>query len=337
MLKRVFYVLTLVALVTTGTSPSISAQEETRTPILIDTDMSQDDWMAILYLLQHSEVEVLAITVTGTGIAHCDPGVQNTMNLLALAGNPDIPVACGRETPLQGDHAFPAEWREGPDAMLGLSLPQNSNPLPEGTAVDLLTTTVQDSPDKITVVALGPLVNLAEAFTAEPALVENVAMVYMMGGAVDVPGTVWIEGLIEDPVAEWNIWVDPLAAQQVFESGVPITLVPLDATNDVPIKYKFHREYEDTATTPEAQFVIEVTKILWQVPDYYFWDALCAAIATDESLTTLEERTLIVIIEEGAESGRLVEGENGTTMRVAFGADQERFERLFMTVLNSAN
>jgi inosine-uridine nucleoside N-ribohydrolase len=337
MLTRLFCALVMAALVAAMLPLSVVAQEEVRTPVLIDTDMSQDDWMAILYLLQHSEVEVLAITLTGAGIAHCDPGVQNTMNLLALAGNPEIPVTCGRETPLEGNHAFPDQWREGPDAMLGLPLPENTSPLLEIAAVELLTNTIQNSSDKITLVALGPLTNLAEAFTAKPTLVENVAMVYIMGGAVNVPGTVWIPGVVEDPVAEWNIWVDPLAALQVLESGVPITLVPLDASNDVPLTYKFHREYEDTAATPEAKFVIDVTKILSGSQGYYFWDPLAAAIATDESLTTIEERTLTVVTEEGALSGQLVEAEDGIAIRVAFGADSERFKVLFMTVLNSTD
>jgi inosine-uridine nucleoside N-ribohydrolase len=336
MLTRLFCALVMAALVAAMLPLSVVAQEEVRTPVVIDTDMAQDDWWAILYLLQHDEIEVLAITVTGTGIAHCDPGVQNTMNLLALAGNPDIPVACGRETPLEGDHAFPDEWREGPDGMMGISLPENPNPLPEDTASDLLTATIQESPAEITLVALGPLTNLAEAFTAEPELVENVAMIYIMAGAIDVPGNVWVPG-VTNPVADWNTYIDPLATQQVLESGAPITFVTLDATKDVPVTYEFYQEYRDSATTPEAKFAIEVVSFLYRDPSFCFWDALCAAIATDESLTTIEERTLIVITQQGTESGRLVENEDGTTVRVAFGADQERFEALFMTVLNNTS
>ena len=88
-------------------------------PFIIDTDMAADDWMAILYLLQRPDVDVRAITVTGAGEAHCQPGVQNALGLTALAGRPQIPVACGRETPLKGDHAFPMDWRKNVDALLG--------------------------------------------------------------------------------------------------------------------------------------------------------------------------------------------------------------------------
>jgi len=77
-------------------------------PIIIDTDMSIDDLMAILYLLQRGDVSVKAITVTGTGLAHGAPGTKNALDLLALTGNAEIPIACGRETPLACDHEFPA-------------------------------------------------------------------------------------------------------------------------------------------------------------------------------------------------------------------------------------
>jgi len=87
-------------------------------PLIIDTDMAMDDWLAILYLLQRKDYDVVAITVVGTGEAHCAPGVRNARGLLALAGYKQIPVACGRETPFDGGHAFPDEWRTGVDTCL---------------------------------------------------------------------------------------------------------------------------------------------------------------------------------------------------------------------------
>jgi pyrimidine-specific ribonucleoside hydrolase len=322
----------VVILLAAGLPAGISAQAPEPVPVIIDTDMGADDWMAILYLLQHRQVETLAITVTGTGIAHCDPGTQNAMNLLALTGEPDIPVACGRETPLQGDHAFPDEWRAGPDAILDLDLPENPNPPPEITAVDLLAATMAESPEPVVLITLGPLTNVAEALAAQPDLAESISRMVITGGAVEAPGTV--PGMTGDPVAEWNIWIDPLAAQPVFESGVPITLVPLDATNQVPVTPRFAEEH--TAATPEAEFVLAVVNIVAQYGDFYFWDPLGAAIATDDSLATLEERHLVVTTDEGAESGRLVDSEQGSAIRVAVDADAARFETLFMDTLNQA-
>ena len=92
--------------------------------VVFDTDLAFDDIMALLYLLQRDDVAIDAVTIPGTGEAHCDPGVQNALRLLTLGGNHDTPVACGRETPLQGSNAFPDEWRAAVDDLSMLDLPQ---------------------------------------------------------------------------------------------------------------------------------------------------------------------------------------------------------------------
>jgi inosine-uridine nucleoside N-ribohydrolase len=307
-------------------------------PLVIDTDMAVDDWMAILYLLQRPDVQVEAITVTGAGEAHCDPGIQNALGLLSLAGDPDVPVSCGRETPLQGNHAFPTSWREMVDGMLGLPLPSNPNPPSSRTAVELLISVIQSSPEKVVLVALGPLTNVAEALQSEPSLVDNLEMIYIMGGAVDVPGNLQVPGFeIDNGVAEWNIYVDPQAAAIVFQSGAPITLVALDATNDAPITMGFYRRLEAGRTTPEAEFVYQVLSRMQEFinsGEYFFWDPLAAAVATSESLVTIQPQTLKVIEEEGPESGRTLVAEDGSNVRLCTNADSPRFEELFLDTLN---
>ena len=170
--------------------PFVSAQEvqPATVPIIIDTDMALDDWLAILYLTQHPDVELLAVSLAGTGEARCDPGVQNTLGLLELANHHEVPVACGRDTPLEGNNSFPIWLRDQVDSMAGLELPENINPPFEGTALELLISTIQASSKPVTLVTLGPLTNVAEAFEAEPTLIDNIQMIYIMGGAVDVPG-----------------------------------------------------------------------------------------------------------------------------------------------------
>ena len=206
---------TVLAFASLGFSAAQEEEDTSTKPIIIDTDMALDDWLAILYLLQRPEVDVLAVTVTGAGEAHCEPGVQNALGLLALAGNPDIPIACGRETPLQGDHTFPQWLRDYVDTLLGLELPANPNPAFDGSAVDLLTSAIQESSEKVTVVTLGPLTNIAEAFETDPTLIGNIEMIYIMGGAVDVPGNVGFMVSGND-AAEANIYVDPSAAAAVL-------------------------------------------------------------------------------------------------------------------------
>ncbi|MEJ2759896.1 MAG: nucleoside hydrolase, partial [Anaerolineales bacterium] len=303
-------------------------------PVVVDTDMAPDDWLAILFLLGRSDIEVQAITVTGAGEAHCPAGTRNARNLVALAGRPEIPVACGRETHLEWDHAFPTAWRERVDDLLGLTLPENRTEPSGQSAVELLTRIIQGSPQKVHLITLGPLTNVAEALEAEPGLVMNLEMITVMGGAVGVSGNIGSSSDIENEVAGWNFYVDPRAAAEVFSSGAPITLVPLDATNTVPVTEAFITRLENDRSTSVAEFVYRVLNAqeeFIRTGSYYFWDPLAAGIATDQGLGSFQEISLIVVEEEGAESGRTLESENGVVVLVAMNAYQERFEVLFLS------
>lgn len=306
-------------------------------PILIDTDMAADDWLAILYLLQHPGADVQAITVTGAGEARCDAGVRNALDLAALAGRPQIPVACGRETPLRGDHVFPTEWRERVDRLLGLSLPRNERVRVAEGAVALMSLIIQASPFPVHLIALGPVTNVAEMLEAEPAVASNLRAITIMGGAVRVPGNVGPSSDIDNDVAEWNIYVDPHALAVVFASGVPVTLVPLDATDQAPVTESFVNRLKKDRSTSVAEFTYRVmTK---QEDDIragyrYFWDPLAVAVALDSSLSPIEEMRLTVIEQEGPRSGQTAESDGGHPAQVAVGADLARFESLFLDALN---
>ena len=310
-------------------------------PVIIDTDMAADDWMAILYLLNRPDVSVAAITVTGTGEAHCEPGIKNALSLAALAGQPDIPVSCGRTTPLQGDHAFPPDWRTRVDALAGLTLQSNPASVTPQSAVDLLTAQIRSMPGKVTIIALGPLTNLAEALQSASEIKENIEMVYIMGGAVDVPGNVGFSHAgIDNSVADWNIYVDPRAAAIVLQSGAPVTLIPLDATDHVPVTTDFVERLKDDRQTPETMFIYDVlSKTQYsnfvQIGGYYFWDPSAAAILTDNSLSDFETWAISVIEEEGDQSGWTQASESGTPVRMAVDVDTERFEQLFLDTLNA--
>ncbi len=305
-------------------------------PVVIDTDMATDDWLAILYLLGRSDVDVRAITVTGAGEAHCSPGTRNALNLVALAGRPEIPVACGREAPLEGDHAFPTAWRERVDKLLGLTLPENSREASGETAVELLRRIIQESPRKVHLLVLGPATNVAELWEDEPALAMNLEMITLMGGAVEVPGNVGASSDIENDTADWNFYVDPRAAAVVIRSGAPVTLVPVDATNHVPVTMDFYNRLKKDRTNAVAEFTYRVLseQIDFIRVGYYFWDPLAAAIITEPGLCTYQEMPIVVVEEEGPESGRTLKSEQGSVIRVAMTADLERLETLFLDTIN---
>jgi inosine-uridine nucleoside N-ribohydrolase len=318
--------------------PSLAASVGPPRPVVVDTDLAADDWMALLYLLRRPDVAVKAITVTGVGETHCAPGVRHALGLVALANRGAIPVACGRTTPLRGNHVFPAQWRTDVDSLFGLTLPNPTSSMSRQTAVDLLTSVIQASPRKVVLLTLGPLTNIAEALQRTPSLVKMLAMIYIMGGAVEVPGNIAVSGVgIANTVAEWNMYVDPHAAQVVLASGAPITLIPLDATNHVPMTNAFYRRLKADQGSPVAGFVLDVLTQrypLIQSGGFYFWDPLAAAILTDEGLATLQPRALSIVETEGPESGRTQDTAGGAMARVALSADAGRFEQLFLSTLN---
>ena len=208
--------------------------------LIIDTDMSFDDLMAILYLLSRKECELLAITVSGTGICHARQGATNALHLLSLAGKEaqGIPVALGDEQPLDGFHSFPEPSREAADGLYGAQLPSSAAQPVHLPTVDLLITQLTHAERPVTILCIAPLTNIAQALTSVPAIKAKIERLVIMAGALGVKGHVVIPGFTDDlknEVTDWNSYVDPLAAQQVFRSGVPITLVPLDATNEVPL------------------------------------------------------------------------------------------------------
>jgi pyrimidine-specific ribonucleoside hydrolase len=318
--------------VVSGTT-AVSAQDPV--PVVIDSDMISDDWMATLFLLNDPDFTVKAITVTGTGFAYCDAGVQSALGLLALTDYGDVPVSCGAESPMMGDNAPPAEWRTTVETVEGLDLPEGGDPVAQD-AVTLFTSVIQDSPEPVTVLALGPLTNVGEALEATPELVDNIEMIYVMGGAVDVEGSSVSE---KNTVAEWNMYCDPHAARLVFESGAPITLVPLDATNEVPVTPEFVAQLDAEKTTPESEFVAALlanNAESIEAGSYYFWDPLAAAVMSDPSLVTLTPRDVTVIDIPGApDDGRTKPVANGSEILVATAPDGEGVEASLIAAWNS--
>ena len=306
-------------------------------PVILDVDMAHEDMHAALFLLAHPNVDVRAITVTGTGEAHCGAGVENALGIVTVSGQSDIPVSCGREIPLEGDHQFPAEWRLDADQAYGVTIPDDGEPSPLN-APELIVSTLQNTDEKISIVAVGPLTNIADAIQKAPEIVSRIEAVFIMGGAVDVDGNVGMSGVgIDNPFAEWNIYIDPVAANLVLGSGAPIVLVPLDATRDAPVTRRFYDSLNENRDTPAANLVFELMTANIGFIDsggFQFWDSLTAAIFTDETIATFEDMTLRVVEEEGTESGYTKPSPDGYPVRVAVKADQSGFEALFITILN---
>jgi pyrimidine-specific ribonucleoside hydrolase len=303
------------------------------TGVVVDGDGAFDDIKALVYLLDQPDVEVLAVTVSGTGIAHCPSAAENTAAMLERIGVSGVPVACGRTTPLEGSNSAPEAWRNAVDTLGGVDLPAPPD-LGDVTAVEMLTDTISGA-DSVVLVALGPFTNIAEAFEADPSLVEHIEMIYAMGGAVDVGGNV----LYANPAAEFNIWADPHAAAVVFDSDVPISLIPLDATNALPVTpFLYEAVAAHRAASPVAEFVADYLDATPLYGGLYHWDELAAVAATDESVVTFEDRSLEIVESGGPLAGATVESATGRSVRVAVAADRQRFaDRFYRAIIGTSD
>jgi inosine-uridine nucleoside N-ribohydrolase len=318
---------------TPGASPEAVGEP---TPVIIDSDMISDDWMATLFVLNDPRFDVQAITVSGTGFAaDCPAAVLAAQGMLGLTEYGDVPVACGAEAPLEGNNAPPDDWRTTLETVEELGLPEGGTVV-DDDAVTLFTTTVQNSPEPITVLALGPLTNIGAALEATPDLVDNIEMIYLMGGAVDVEGSYVTD---ENTTAEWNIFSDPHGAKLTVESGVPITLVPLDATNEVPVTPAFVERLEAEKTSPAAEFVAALLANNMDSIEsggYFFWDPLAAVVMADPSLVTLTPRTVTVVSSPGdPEDGRIMPDDNGVEILVATAPNAEALESALIEMWNA--
>ncbi|MEO1549390.1 MAG: nucleoside hydrolase [Pseudomonadota bacterium] len=192
--------------------------------IIIDTDPGQDDAVAILLALASPELQVLGITAVAGNVPLALTQV-NARKIVELAGH-DTPVFAGADAPLDRP-LVTAEYVHGKTGLDGPTLPDPTLPLQDQHAVDFLIETLREAaPEEITLCTLGPLTNVALALKRAPDCVQGIKQIVAMGGGL-------FEGGNTTPAAEFNIYVDPVAAEIVFGCGRPITLMPLDVTHQV--------------------------------------------------------------------------------------------------------
>jgi purine nucleosidase len=191
--------------------------------IIIDTDPGQDDAFAILFALgSPADLEVVAITTIG-GNVPLRLTAKNALKVVELAGRPDVPVYAGCPGPMVRK-LITAEYVHGETGLDGADLPEPVTPLQDEHAVNYLVRAIMEAPiGSLSVCTLGPMTNLAMAMTMEPRITPRIREVVLMGGG-------FFEGGNATPAAEFNIFVDPHAAHKVFESGVPLTMAPIDCT-----------------------------------------------------------------------------------------------------------
>ncbi len=294
---------------------------------LIDTDTASDDAVALVMALNHPDIDVVAITVVA-GNVPLDAAVQNALYTVELCGS-EVPVYAGRPAPLLRDLET-AQNVHGIDGMGDIGLPLTGRQAAAGNAVDVITDIIMGSPGEITLVTLGPLSNIATALLRTPALASAVSHCYVMGGAGRGPGNV-------TPMAEFNLWADPEAAQVVVRSGMPLTLIGWDISVGSATFGPDDAAAIRAIGTPLAEFAIDIQAT---VTDYAITeshlvgfdlpDPIAMAVAIDPSIAETERHFVQIGIGDGHDRGKdIVDWLDGTgrpaNVATVTSADREAF------------
>lgn len=293
-----------------------------RSPYILDVDTGIDDALALALAVRSPEIDILAVT-TLAGNVDVIKTTENTRRVLSWLGATDIPVHRGASRPLAKGLHIAAHVHED-DGLGSAKLPEASNPLGRDRGPAAIIRMANERPGEITLVCLGALTNLAIALNVEPSLPGLLKRLVIMGGAYFNPGNT-------TPHAEFNIYVDPEAAAQVFATEFPeLTVIGLDATHQT-VWTREEWERAGTRQSPEAQLASKVYGASFTKRGKatgYLHDPLATAVAIDPSLACYATGQVTVTL-DGEERGKTTLKAGQTGARITETVDVERFSRIF--------
>ena len=268
--------------------------------LIIDTDPGIDDALAILLALAEDSIQLEGLSIVH-GNCSTPQGTANALSILELAGAEDIPVYSGFERPLVRDPLFAPETH-GNTGLGYASLPLAKTAPRTEHAVDFIIKKILSAPGEITLVAVGPLTNVAAAIRLEPGIINAVKQVIVMGGAIQHSGNT-------TPLAEFNVYADPHAAHMVFHAGMPLRLVPLDVTYQCILTGQDVDQLQ-TIHSPISEFIADATRFYMEFHDSYqgvkgcvINDPLALALVFQENLCEYQALYVDVDLSMGVSTG----------------------------------
>lgn len=288
--------------------------------IIIDTDPGVDDAIAILMALAAPSVAVAGLTVVGGNVPQAR-GLRNALALVEYVGRSEVPVFRGSSRPLTRKFPYARHFHGGSGITRRLPKPRMAPA--SGGAVEFLAQQLSSDPGAITLVALGPLTNLARLERQHPGTLARAANIVVMGGAVDGPGNI-------TPYAEFNFYSDPLAAQEVMATGISLTLVDLAACRQVTMSRE--TAFGLKTTDRLGKLALEIVQNWFRADagreSLLFYDQLAMAATFRSDVMTTRQVTLTVDTEGPATGASRVIADGGP---VAL-ADEVAGERFFATM-----
>ena len=277
--------------------------------IIIDTDPGIDDALAICYALMHPHLQVMALT-TVYGNVSTSLATENALRLCELCSSSAM-VAAGAAQPLSIEPHAVADFVHGVNGFGNVISPDSNRKAETHSAAELMVKLIHQHPGEISLVAIGPLTNIALALQLSPTITEKVASVVIMGG------TFYREGNVS-PYAEANIWNDPHAAKQVFDADWPVTVHGLDVTRQITFSREFLDNIASLRPVPgsflrqSAEFYIKFYEKRQGIIGCCPHDHLALAYVTNPQWFTLESGQLDVIT-EGEQTGRTILNKDALT------------------------
>ena len=293
----------------TNTPIPEEVDSSSKIPVIFSHDGAPDDIAAMLYLSKHPDVEVIGVV---NSYGEQDPEESSdewAAYLYEVLDMDAVPLAVGSVTPLDPNgYEFPEGWRTSANAFWGLQLPKYDGEIDPRAGYQLIIDLVNASSEKVTILVTGAQTDIALALQEDPQIKDKIERIVIMGGAFYFEGNIaGMAGDASNDVAEWNIFVDALAAKQVFNSGVPLTIVPLDGSDNFWITRALYDQLT-TSDDPGVNLLAELwsREFEWLGGDFLLWDLLAAVAVTDPEYFTWENGDLDVITEVGDFHGQTI-------------------------------
>lgn len=340
-----YFKIALIIILTAGiavntTAANLAKESTKKVNMILDIDTGIDDALALAYALGCEDINLLGV-VGSYGNVSLDKGIENSLNLLKLLGKEDIPVYAGAECSLIDNTPYlPSDiskFIHGNNGIGEIEIPQSASKKKDESGVDFMIRMANEYKKDLTIVAVGPLTNVAKAIQKDPQFAEKVGRIVIMGGAVLLPGNV-------SQLAEANIYQDSNAANIVFTSKAKVTMVGLDVTMRTIFTKKETQNWRNIGTVSAKKYADMV--------DFYInayattqpelngcalHDPLAVAVAVDPSLVQTFEMNMKVGTTE-ADFGRTIGDkarllEENPNVSICINVDHKEFNSRFYTVL----